>query len=182
MKHLFTSLAACAVLSLTGTAFAAEGIKIASVDLRKIAVESKAGVKATDELKKTKEKLENNLKAKEAELKKFLDSLEAKAKKMTDKEKTAKKKEAQKKYEELQETARNSQNELQTKEDEFTGKILAGVEKVVKEYATKNGFSMFIRKGDLIYTDGKNEVKDLTDDILKLYDAAQQEEAVQKKP
>ena len=52
----------------------------------------------------------------------------------------------------------------------------------IKDYAVKNGYTMFIRKGDLIYTDGKNDIKDLTDDILKLYDDSQQEEGTKKQP
>jgi outer membrane protein len=180
MKHLFTYLAACAVLSLAGTALAADGIKIASVDLRRIALESKAGSQAAENLDKKKNQLEKNLKAKEAEFKKFLESLEAKAKKMSDKEKAAKKKDAQKKYEALQEAAEKAQVELRSKEEEYTAKIQAGIEKVVKEYAVKNGFAMFIRKGDLIYTDGKIEIKEVTDDILKLYDASDQGEGAKK--
>ena len=181
MKRLFTSLAALVVLSLTGTAFSAEGGKLASVDLRKIALESKAGAQFMEDLKKKKEQLEGNLKTKEGELKKLLESLEGKGKKLSDKEKSAKQKQAQKKYEGLQEYAQKAQKELQSKEDEYTGKILSGVEKVIKEYAAKNGYSLFIRKGDLVYTDGKYEVKDVTDDILKLYDGAPQEEAAPKK-
>lgn len=181
MKHLFTSLAALAVLSLTGTAFSAEGGKLASVDLRKIALESKAGAQATEDLKNRKEKLEDTLKAKESELKKLLDSLEGKGKKLSDKEKSAKQKQAQKKYEGLQEYAQKAQKELLAKEDEYTSKILSAVEKVIKDYAAKNGYSLFIRKGDLVYTDGKYEITDKTDEILKLYDGAPQEEAAPKK-
>ena len=181
MKHLFTSLAALVVLFLTGTAFSAEGGKLASVDLRKIAIESKVGAQATEDLKKQKEQLEGKLKAKESELKKLLDSLEGKGKKLSDKEKSAKQKQAQKKYEGLQEYAQNAQKELLAKEDEYTSKILSGVEKVIKDYAVKNGYSLFIRKGDMVYTDGKYEVKDVTEDILKLYDSTPQEEAASKK-
>jgi outer membrane protein len=173
MKHLRTFLTALAVLSLAGSAFAAEGVKIASVDLRKIALESKSGTEMANQLKKRKEKLEGDLKAKEAELKKFLASIDAKGKTMSAKELATKQKEAQKKYEKLQEMARTADKELQSKEEEFSGKIMASIEKIVKEYAVKNSYSLFIRKGDLVYTDGKYEVKDVTDDILKLYDGEQ---------
>ena len=173
MKYLRTFLTALAVLSLAGSSFAAEGVKIASVDLRKIALESKSGTEMANQLQKKKEKLEGDLKAKEAELKKFLEALDAKAKTMSAKEKAAKQKEAQKKYEKLQELARNADKELQAKEEEFSGKIMARLESIVKDYAVKNGYSLFIRKGDLVYTDGKYEVKDVTDEILKLYDSEQ---------
>jgi outer membrane protein len=182
MKRVVTMIASLAILSLATAGFAADGIKIASIDLRKIALESKVGVQAAESLDKKKDQLENNLKAKEAEFKKFLDATEAKSKTMSEKEKAAKKKEAQKKYEALKKSAENAQVELRAKEEEFTKRIQAGIEKVVKDYAVKNGYTMFIRKGDLIYTDGKNDIKDLTDDILKLYDDSQQEEGTKKQP
>jgi len=174
MKHLRTFLAALAVVSLAGSAFAAEGTKIASVDLRKVALESKSGTEMANQLKKKKEKLEGDLKTRETELKKFLESLDAKAKTLSAKERAAKQKEAQKKYEKLQEMVRNADKELQAQEEEFSGKIMARLEKIVKEYAVKNGYALFIRKGDLLYTDGKLEVKDVTDDILTMYDNEQQ--------
>ena len=182
MKQVLTTIAALALFSLAHTAFAADGVKIASVDLRKIALESKAGSQATEDLTKKKDQLEKNLNTKQAEFKKFIEAMEAKAGKMSDKEKAAKKKEAQKKYEALQKAAEKAQAELRTKEDEYTAKIQAGIEKIVKDYAVKNGIALFIRKGDLIYSDGKNEVKDATDEILKLYDGSQQEEGAKKQP
>jgi outer membrane protein len=177
MKHLRTFLAALAVFSLAGSAFAAGSVKIASIDMRKIALESKNGVAMATELKKLKDKLEVDLKAKDVDLKKFLKSLEAKGKTLSAKEMDAKKKEAQKKYEKLQESAKNADKELQAKEEEFSGKVMARLEKIVKDYAVKNGYSLFIRKGDLVYTDGKNEIKDVTDDIMKIYDSEQQKPA-----
>jgi len=178
MKHLRIFLAALAVLSLAGSAFAADGIKIASIDMRKIALESKNGANMSTELKKLKDKLETDLKAKDTELKKLLKSLDAKGKSLSAKELESKKKEAQKKYEKLQEMAKNADKELQTKEEEFSSKILAQLEKIVREYAVKNGYSLFIRKGELVYTDGKNEIKDVTDDIMKIYDSEQQKPAM----
>ena len=52
MKRLVTAITALAIMTLAGAAFAADGSKIASVDLRKIALESKAGAAATADLKK----------------------------------------------------------------------------------------------------------------------------------
>jgi outer membrane protein len=180
MKRLFRALAALAVLSLAGTAFSADGIKLASVDFRKIALESRAGAEANKALANLTEKLGKNLKTKEAELDKIRAALEGKGKKLTDKERSAKSKEFEKKLESYRETAQNAQKELQAKGDEFGNKITEDVEKIIKEYAQKNGYALIIRKGDLLYSDGKNQVTDITDDILKLFDNALQEAAPKK--
>lgn len=170
MKHLFTSLAALAVLGIASAAFAAEGTKLASVDLRKIGQESKAGVEANKALEKLTENLGKNLKKKEAELDKLRATLEGKGKNLTDKERSAKAKEFEKKIGVYRETAQNAQKELQEKGEEIGKKIMADVEKIVKEYAKKNSYSLVLRKGDLIYDDGKNPVTDITEEILKIFD------------
>jgi outer membrane protein len=180
MKRLLPPLVALVALSVAGAVFAADGIKLASVDLRKIAQESKAGAEAAKELSKVADKLEKGMKQKEAELDKIKDALEGKGKKLTAKEKTAKEKELRKKLEAYREMAKDAQHELQTKEDEYGNKLMEKLDKIIKEFAPKNGFALVIRKGDLIYTDGKNEMTDITADILKLLNGPPQEEAPKK--
>lgn len=171
MKQIFTVLAALSVLSLAGISSAADGVKLASVDLGKIAQESKAGSEAKKELEKLKDKLGQNLKKKEAELDKLRSSLEGKGKKLTDSERSAKAKEFEKKIEAYRETAQNAQKELQAKGDEYGNKIMDALEKLIKDYAEKNGYALVIRKSDLLYNDEKNKVSDITGDIMKLFDA-----------
>ena len=177
MKRLFTSLAAIAVISLAGTAFSADGTKLAAVDLGRVAQESKAGTEARKELDALKEKLGKNLLKKQAELDKLRAALDGKGKRLTDSERSAKAKEFEKKIETYRETAQNSQKELEDKGDEFIKKLMDNLEKLVKNYAEKNSYSLVIRKGDLLYNDNKNKITDITDDILKLFDALPNEKA-----
>ncbi len=180
MKGLLLSIIALLALSGAGPATAADGKKIASVDFMKIGQESKAGAEATASLKKLTETLGNKLKTKEAELEKLKTALEGKGKQLTPKERSAKEKEFKKKLEAYREWAMNAQKEIQTKEDEYGKNLLAGVEKVIKDYAPKNGYSLVIRKGDVVYSDGSYEVKDITEDILKIFDGGPQEAAPKK--
>ena len=76
MKGLSIPVFAALVLNIAGAALAADGVKIASVDVRKVAVESKAGTEAGKTLSKMAEKLEGNLKAKQTELEKIKDALQ----------------------------------------------------------------------------------------------------------
>ena len=180
MKRLLTPLVALIALSFAGAAFAADGIKLASVDLRKIALESKTGAEASKELSKIADELEKSLKMKEAALDKLKDTLEGKGKKLTAKEKTAKEKEFKKKLDAYRETAKDAQRDLQAKEDEFGNKVMNEIDRIIKEFAPKNGYSIVIRKSDIIYTDGKFETTDITADILKILDAPSQEAAPKK--
>jgi outer membrane protein len=177
MKLLLITTCALLILAAAGTAVAADSIKIASIDLRKIALESREGVEASKTMAKMNETVENTLKAKQAELKKFKDALEGKGKKLTAKERTAKEQEFQKKIDQYRELGQNAQKELQAKEQELESKIMDRIEKIVKEFAPKNGYSLVVRKSDVVYIDEKSDV---TAQILKLVDA-QPEEAPAKK-
>ncbi len=157
-------------LSLAGAAFAADGIKLASIDLTKVAQESKAGAEAKKHLKAMTEKLGKGLKKREAELDKLKAALEGKGKQLSAKERAAKQKEFQKKIEAYRQAVQDAQKDLQGKEQEYLAKLMADIEKTVKEYAPKNGYALVIRKGDVIYDDGKNQITDVTDDILKALD------------
>ena len=177
MKRLFTFLAASAVLSFAGTAFPAEGTKLASIDVNYVAQESKAGAEAAKELEKLKETLGENLKKKESELNKIKSSLEGQGAQLSEKKRSAKTKEFQKKIEAYREAAQSAQKELLNKGDEYSSKIKGAIEKLVKEYSLKNNYSMVIVKGGFLYNDDKTPVTDITADILKLYDKSQQDAA-----
>ena len=124
MKGLFIPVFAALVLSIAGAALAADGVKIASVDVRKVAVESKAGTEVAKTLSKLAQKYESNLKAKQTELEKIKAALEGKGKKLTETERAAKEKEIQKKLGQYRELAQNAQKELQAKEEQLGGKVL----------------------------------------------------------
>lgn len=177
MKRLLIPVLTLLAISLAGAALAADEARIASVDLRKIALESKAGKEATKTMEKIAGKLQGKLKAREAELNKLKDALEGKGKQLSAKEITAKEKEIRKKLDQYREAAENAQKEMQAKEEEIGNRIMAEIEKIIKEYAPKNGFALVIRKGDIIYSDGKYQVTEVTDEILKIFDSAPPEGA-----
>lgn len=177
MKYRMIPFIIMIALAVTGSALAADGMKLASIDLSKIAQESKSGAEAKNSLEKLTETLGKKLKVKEAELDKIKAALEGKGKQLTAKERSAKQKEFQKKIEAYRQAAQGAQKELQTKEGAYLSKLMTEIEKAVKEYAPKNGYALVIRKGDLVYSDGKNQITDVTDDVLKLVDGGPQEAA-----
>ena len=172
MKIVRPFVCFCITLSLAITAFAAEEVKLGSVDFRKVAQQSEAGKKATSGLKEIAEKYQATLNTKGKELDKLKSALEEKGSKLPEAKRSAKEKELQKKFQEYRQFGENAERELVKKEDEFTKQIGGDLEKIVKEYGQKNGFAVIVRKDALLYNDARYEVKDLTDDILKLFDGA----------
>jgi outer membrane protein len=189
MKKLVILCQFCLVLAIAAAASAAEStkpapeavpitsaseatpIKLASVDIRKVAQECKEGVDATKTLSKMAKKVEADLKRKQNELEKIKESLEGKGKPLTLNERTAKEKEIRKKLEKYRETAEKAQKDLQAREEELGEKIIDRIAKVVTEYAPKNGYALVVRKGELIYSDAKYDITDITGEILKLVDS-----------
>jgi outer membrane protein len=153
------------------TSSAAAPIKFAAVDVRKVAQECKEGIDATKTLSKMAKKAETDLKRKQKELEKIKEALEGKGKPLTPQERTSKEKEIRKKLEKYREAAEKAQKDLQSREEALGEKIIKRIDTVVKEYAAKNGYPIVVGKGELIYSDAKNEITDITDEILKLVDS-----------
>jgi outer membrane protein len=160
------------ILSLSTIAFAADGVKLGSVDLVKVAQESEAGKKAMGELKGIADKYQDALKTRQTKLEKLQAALAEKGKSLSPAKRSVKEKELQQIFLEYQQYAKNAQQEFAKKETELSKPIRDDLEKLVKEYGRTNGYTAIAHKEGLIYIDSKNEVKELTDDILKQFNAA----------
>ncbi len=160
------------VLFLATWAFSAEEIKLGAVDLPRVVRESEAGKKGAADLKKLYEKYQAQIRAKEGKLDKLQKALLEKGKSLPPEKRSAKEKELQKKFQEYQEFAKNAQEDIAKKESDLLRPIMESLEKLVKDYGRANGYAAITAKGGLVYNDGKYEVKDLSDDILRQFDAA----------
>lgn len=161
------------IISLATAAFATDEVKLGSVDFRKVAQESVAGKKAAAALKELSEKYQTQLNAKGKELEKLKKSLDESGKKLSAAKRSAKEKELQKKFQEYREFGRNAEQELAKKDKELSDQVGEALEKLIKEYGKSNGYTTIVQKEAMVYNNGKYEVKDLTDEVLKLYDAGE---------
>jgi outer membrane protein len=159
-------------LSLSTIAIAADGVILGAVDMIKVAQESEAGKKAMGTLKVIADKYQDKLKTRQKELEKLQVAMTEKGKGLSATKRSAREKELQQKFQEYQQYAKNAQQEFATKETELSKPIREDLEKLVKEYGRTNGYTAIVHKEGLIYFDSKIEVKELTDDILKLFNAA----------
>lgn len=191
MKHISLFLCVC-ILSMSQFAFAADEVKpgpvdtpkavekavvgaaelkIGSVDLPRVAEKSEAGTKAMATLKGMYDKFQAAMKKKEHELEKLRTALQGKD--LTGAKREAKEKQFQKKFGEYQEFGKNAQQEFAQKQGELSKKIKDDLDKVVKNYGSDHGYAIIMNKEGLVYNDSKFEVKDLTDEIIKLINGAE---------
>ena len=141
-------------------------IKTGSVDLALAAEKSEIGTKAMATLKGMYDKFQDNSKKKEKELETLKNALQRKD--LTPEKRSQKEKQFQKKFGDYQEFVKKTQQEFVQKQGELSKQIKDELEKVVKDYGSAHGYAVILNKEGLVYKDAKYEIKDLTDEIIKL--------------
>jgi outer membrane protein len=157
-------------LFLAVPAFAAT--KIAYVDLQKALNLSKAGAQAKSEISELVKKYEAEFKDMQDELLQKKGDLEKQAALLSDSAKAEKEREYQKEVKELQRFQKDVKDELQQKDAQHTKRILNELFDVLQKMGKDGGYTMILEKneGAVIYAD---ENIDLTDELIKAYDASQ---------
>lgn len=169
MKRNITTLILTLSLALASTAFGADGVKIGSVDIQKILINSDSGKEAKEQLSVRANKYESEKNSREDELKKLKADLEKQNVLLSESARGAKEKDYQQKLKEYQRFLKDAQDDLQGKNDELTNKIVESIVKLTQEYGRKNGYTViFVRNDGMIYLDEKS---DLTDSVLKEFNA-----------
>ncbi len=168
MKKIIVALAlSLSLVAFASAAFAADAVKLGSVDVQKVLLLSNAGKDAKEQLAQKANKYETEKNAKEEELKKLKAELEKQSVLLSEAARNAKEKDYQQRLKEYQRFLKDAQDDLQAKNDELTNRIVDEIVKVTQDYGRKNGYTaVFVRNETMIYLDEK---ADLTDEILKLF-------------
>ncbi|OGR28737.1 MAG: hypothetical protein A2X79_02360 [Desulfuromonadaceae bacterium GWB2_53_15] len=165
-RFILTALLASCIISTT--AFAAD-LKLGYIDMQRALNGSEAGKEAKEQLAARLKKYQDEINVKQDELKRLKDEVEKQGTFLNDATRAAKEKDYQQKLKEFQRFTKDAQDELQGKDEEFTRKILEGMEKVIQEYGRKNGFTfIFVKNESMLFVDDK---ADLTEEVLKLFNA-----------
>lgn len=159
-KMVFVSGALfCVWLVLSGVGFAAD--KFGYVDLSRIFSEYKK-TKDYDKILGDKEQLYSAERDKKlGEVK----DLQNKINLLSSKEKETKKTDVENKVKDLQEYDRQKQTDLRKEQDEKMKEILKDIEDAVKQYASKEGYTMVFNDRVLVYQD---KTLDITDKIVEI--------------
>jgi len=159
-------LASCIV----ATPVFAVDVKLGYVDMQRALNSSDAGKEAKEQLAARVKKYQDEINGKQEEIKKLKDDLEKQGTLLSDSAKAAKEKDYQQKLKEFQRFTKDAQDELQGKDEEFTRKILEGMEKVIQEFGRKNGYTfLFVKNEAMLFADEK---ADVTEEVLKNFNAS----------
>ncbi|MDA8427940.1 MAG: OmpH family outer membrane protein [Geobacteraceae bacterium] len=158
---------ACCV---TATPVFAADVRLGYIDMQRALNSSDAGKEAKEHLAARVKKYQDEINAKQVEIKKLKDDLEKQGMLLSESARASKEKDYQQRLKEFQRFTKDAQDELQGKDEEYTRKILESMEKIIKDFGQKNGYTfIFVKNEGLLYADDK---ADVTDEVLKLLNAS----------
>ena len=172
MKKFFVISSIAALVMAFATGICTAEFKLGYLDIQKALGQSDAGKAVKEQLTAKFKKYQDEINGKQEELKKLKGELETQGSMLTESKRAEKEKEYGVKLKNFQQFTKDAQDEMQGRDKELTQKVLEAFEKVVQEYGRKNGYTfIFVRTEGIMFADEK---VDLTDELLKLFNASQQ--------
>ncbi len=146
--------------------------KFAYVDLQRALNQSKAGAAAKQQISEQVQKYEGEFRQKQDEVMKMKTDLEKQAALLSETARAEREREYQRRVTELQRFQQDIQQELQQRDSEYTSRIVNEMFAVIEKIGKEQGYAMVFEKneGAIIYGDA---AYDLTDELIKAYDAGQ---------
>lgn len=134
-----------AILALVPTAsYAATSDKTGFVDIREVMLNSAAGKKASDDIKKVYEKNRAQIQESETELKKLKDELEKQKAILTEAALREKESSYQKKVRDYQILLKDANDDLQSRDQEISKVLIPEILKVVQAIGQKDKYALII--------------------------------------
>lgn len=143
-------------------------VLIGYVDPIRVSTDSEPGKAGQVKLMEKKDKLQAQIETKRKQLEKQQAAIEAKLPSLSPKQREAKSKEFGKKVEEFQKFGQGAERQLQELQQELSGTLYRKIEQAAVEYGKSNGFMAVFVKRDLLYSASGVDVRDVTDDVVKL--------------
>ena len=139
----------------------AEEMKVGFVDVFEVFNEYEKTKDHDAKLEKRKEEAEKQLDKKKEEIEK----LQGKLSLLKEKEKAKEEEKISKMIEEYRELERKSFTDIKKERDESMQVIVEDIDKVVADYAKKNGYDLILNENVILYG---NKAMDITSEILKI--------------
>lgn len=165
MRKLFFLF--CVFLLLPYTSFGADTGKIAVVDVQKVLNDSAAGKKAKVDLEALIQSKQAYIDEQGKTIEKMKTDIDKQASVLSPEARQTKEDELEKFIREYQRLVQDSQTEVKKKEGELTGTILKEVNDLVIKIGEKEGYSIILERGMVLYA---NKDMDITDKVIKEYD------------
>jgi len=165
-RFLLAGVMACCIAA---TPAVAADLKLGYIDMQRALNASEAGKEAKEQLAARVKKYQEEINTKQEDIKKLKDELEKQGMLLSESARAAKEKDYQQRLKEFQRFTKDAQDELQGKDEEFTRKILEGMEKIIQDFGRKNGYTfIFVKNEGMLFVDDK---VDVTEEVLKLLNA-----------
>jgi len=159
----------------SGTASAAEKLKIGFIDIQKVLNTSRAGMEAKEVLTKESEERKDILEEQDREMKALMEELERKGSALSREAREKKEAELKTKQEAFRKTLSKMEMELQRKDFELSQVILKDLGEIIEEIGKKGKYSVILEKneGAVLYAPDKF---DLSEQVIRLYDEEKKSE------
>jgi outer membrane protein len=142
--------------------------KLAYVDIQRALNECRNGKAAKAQFRTRVERLEGQLQGEQNQVQNLKDQLEKKGPLMQPEERQNLEDDYARKLRQFQDDYKNSRDELQQRDNEMTGEIVRDIAVVVRQIGIKNGYTMVLEKGSLLWAAANI---DITDQVIRAYDA-----------
>jgi outer membrane protein len=149
------------------SAYAAEG-KIGVVDFQKVLATSNAGKAAKEQITKEGKKMEDDLKGRVDEIEELRKKFEKESPVMSKEARDEKQRDIRIKAGDIQSLQKKYADEFKTFEGKLIKQIQKEVFEIVENIGKKDGYTMIIEKGAVLYVP---ESADITDKLIQEYNA-----------
>jgi len=166
MRNLKSALifASLSVFFVCSFSMAADVAKIGVIDLQRVIETSKQGKTAQAQIKKQKDKMEEDLKLKGAEIEQIRQRLEREAMVMSKEAREEKEREARIKLNDFKSLQKRYRSELQNLEKRLIEQLKDDVFELVNNIGKKEGYLLIISKIGVLYSPSSI---DITDQLIK---------------
>jgi len=166
---LLAGALACCMLALS-EARAADATRLATIDIQRILLESKAGKQAKEKVEVERNLKQKEITAREEEINKLQREFEKQASILSEAARKEKQEAIDRRVRDLRRTYDDFNRELQKKEGELVRELLKDIAGVIRDYAKGKGYTLVLEKGQAGILYSADEI-DLTKEIIALYDA-----------
>jgi len=150
--------------------------KVGLVNIQEAILSTAEGKKSMADLQKKYQPRQQEIQKENQDIQAITDQLQKQAATLSDEEQRRLNRDLEEKQKLLKRTQEDAQADFSTDRDEMFRRIGQKIVKVIQDYASKNGFSLVIGSDQIPIYYAATEV-DLTDQIVKLYDAANPSDA-----
>jgi outer membrane protein len=156
------------LIALAAAATARADMRLAYVDIQRALNDCRNGKTAKAAFRGHLDRVQAQLVAEQNEVQRLKDEIEKKGPLMEPDERQNLENDYAKKLRDFQDDYKASRDELQEKDNEMTGAIVRDLATVVRQIGEKNGYTMVMEKGSLLWATASI---DITDQVIRAYDA-----------